>query len=150
MPMQIILKEDVPNLGRMGQLLSVKRGFGRNYLIPRGLAVEATARNVKHLEHARRVIEGRREKLLAEARSIAERLRDMSVTIAKNTSDEDRLYGSVTNREIADALAAEGLKVDRRKIEIDEPIRSLGVFTVKIRLNAELIGALKVWVVKAE
>ncbi|MDY0003280.1 MAG: 50S ribosomal protein L9 [Polyangia bacterium] len=150
MPIQVILKEDVPNLGTMGQLVSVKPGYGRNYLIPRGLAVEATSRNIKNLEHQRQIIERQREKMLAEARNLGERLKETSVTISKNTSDEDRLYGSVTNREIADALAAEGLKVDRRKIEMQEPIRSLGVFTVKVRLSSELTGELKVWVVKAE
>lgn len=150
MPMQLILKEDVPNLGTMGQLVMVKPGYGRNYLIPRGLAVEATSRNIKNLEHQRRVIDKRRATLLAEARDLEAKLKETSVTIAKNTSDEDRLYGSVTNREIADALAAEGINLDRRKIEIAEPIRSLGVFTVKVRLSSELTGELKVWVVKAE
>jgi large subunit ribosomal protein L9 len=150
MPMQVILKEDVPNLGQMGELVSVRPGYGRNYLIPKGMAVEATPRNIRRLEHERRNIERQRDKLLAEARSIADRLKDLSLTIAKNTTDEDRLYGSVTNREIADALASEGIVVDRRKIEIDEPIRHLGVFTVRIKLGPELTGEVKVWVVKAE
>jgi large subunit ribosomal protein L9 len=150
MAMQVILKEEIPNLGQMGELVTVKPGYGRNYLIPKGLAVEATPRNIKRLEHERRNIERRKEKLLAEARSIADRLRDMSITIAKKTTDEDRLYGSVTNREIADVLSSEGINIDRRKIIIDEPIRSLGVFKVKVKLNAELDGEVKVWVVKAE
>ncbi len=150
MPMQVILKEDINHLGQMGELVQVKRGYGRNYLIPKGLAVEATPRNIKRLEHEKRIIDQRKEKLLAEARSIAERLRDISITISKNTTDEDRLYGSVTNREIADALSAEGITLDRRKIIIDEPIRSLGVFRVKVKLGAELDGEVKVWVVKAE
>lgn len=150
MPMQVILREDVQQLGKMGELVAVKRGYGRNYLIPKGLAVEATPRNVRRLEHERRLIEQRREKLLAEARTLAEKLRDISITISKNTTDEDRLYGSVTNREIADALSAEGVNIDRRKILIDEPIRSLGVFRVKVKLNAEIDGEVKVWVIKAE
>ena len=150
MPMQVILKEDVANLGTMGELVQVKRGYGRNYLIPKGLAVEATPRNIKRLEHERRVIEQRREKLLAHARSLAEKLAGISITVAKNTTDEDRLYGSVTSREIADALSVEGITVDRRKIVIEEPIRSLGVFNVKVKLGHELSGEVKVWVVKAE
>lgn len=150
MPMQVILREDVQNLGQMGELVPVKRGYGRNYLIPKGLAVEATPRNVRRLEHERRLIEQRREKLLAEARTLAEKLRDISITISKNTTDEDRLYGSVTNREIADALSAEGVNIDRRKILIDDPIRSLGVFRVKVKLNSEIDGEVKVWVIKAE
>ncbi|MFH2010844.1 MAG: 50S ribosomal protein L9 [bacterium] len=150
MPMQVILKEDVSNLGQMGDLVSVKRGYGRNYLIPKGLAVEATSRNVKHLEHERRVIDQRREKMREHARSLAQKLAGISVTISKNTTDEDRLYGSVTNREIADALSEEGITIDRRKIEIGEPIRSLGVFTVKVKLSPELTGEVKVWVIKAE
>ncbi len=150
MPIQIILKEDVPNLGQMGELIAVKRGYGRNYLIPRGLAVEATPRNIKRLEHERRNIERAKEKMIAHARSLAEKLAGVSVTISKNTTDEDRLYGSVTNREIADALSEEGITIDRRKIEISEPIRSLGVFTVKVKLGQEMTGEVKVWVVKAE
>jgi large subunit ribosomal protein L9 len=150
MSMQVILKEEVPNLGQMGELVTVKPGYGRNYLIPKGLAVEATPRNIKRLEHERRNIERRKEKLMAEARSVADRLRDMSITIAKKTTDEDRLYGSVTNREIADALSEEGINVDRRKIIIEEPIRSLGVFKVKVKLNTDLYGEVKVWVVKSE
>ncbi len=150
MPMQVILKADVTNLGQMGDLVAVKRGYGRNYLIPRGLAVEATPRNIKRLEHEKRNIDQKREKMLEHARTLAEKLAGISVTISKNTTDEDRLYGSVTNREIADALSEEGITIDRRKIEISEPIRSLGVFTVKVKLGPEMTGEVKVWVVKAE
>jgi large subunit ribosomal protein L9 len=150
MPMQVILKEDVASLGQMGDLVVVKPGYGRNYLIPRGMAVEATPRNIKRLEHERRNIDQRREKLLATARTLAEKLAGISVTIAKNTTEEDRLYGSVTNREVADALSVEGVTIDRRKIEIAEPIRSLGVFTVKVKLGPEMTAEVKVWVVKAE
>ena len=150
MPMQVILNEDVTNLGQMGDLVSVKRGYGRNFLIPKGLAVEATPRNIKRMDHERRNIEHRKEKLELEARTLAQKLAGISITIAKNTSDEDRLYGSVTNREVADALSEEGITIDRRRIEIAEPIRSLGVFTVRVKLSADLTGEVKVWVVKAE
>lgn len=150
MPIQVILKEDVVNLGQMGELVAVKRGYGRNYLIPRGMAVEATPRNIKRLDHEKRNIDQKREKMLAHARTLAEKLAGISVTISKSTSDEDRLYGSVTNREVADALSEEGITIDRRKIEIAEPIRSLGVFTVKVKLGPEMTGEVKVWVVKAE
>lgn len=150
MNMQLILKEDVPNLGKMGDLVSVKRGYGRNYLIPKGLASEATPRNVRRLDHEKRVIDARRQKLLAEAKTVAEKLATISVIIQKSTTEEDKLYGSVTNREIAEALVKEGLEIDRRKIDVTEPIRSLGVFTVKVKLAPEFTQDLKVWVVKAE
>ena len=150
MNMQLILKEDVPTLGKMGDLVSVKRGYGRNYLVPKGLASEATPRNVRRLDHEKRVIEARRVKLLAEAKTIADKLAAVSVIIQKSTTEEDKLYGSVTNREIAEALVKEGIEIDRRKIDVVEPIRSLGVFTVKVKLATELTCDLKVWVVKAE
>jgi large subunit ribosomal protein L9 len=150
MNMQLILREDVPNLGKMGDLVHVKRGYGRNFLIPKGLATEATPRNVRRLDHEKRVIESRKQKLLSEAKTIAQKLAAVSVIIQKTTTEEDKLYGSVTNREIAEALEKEGLTIDRRKIEVPEPIRSLGVFTVKVKLAAEVTCDLKVWVVKAE
>jgi large subunit ribosomal protein L9 len=145
--MQVILREDVANVGRTGDMVNVKDGFGRNYLIPRGLAVTATPRNMRRLTHDRKVIEQQDSKRCKDAQSLKERLEALSLTIAKNTGEDDKLFGSVTNREIADALKEEGLEIDRKLIQLEQPIKALGVFTVELRLAREVTANLKVWVV---
>jgi large subunit ribosomal protein L9 len=145
--MQVILKEDVHNLGKSGELVNVKPGFGRNYLLPQGKAVVATKKNVAQLEHEKKLIAARNAKLLKDAQSIADRLAAVEVTIQRQAGEEDKLFGSVSSRDVEEALADKGIKVDRRKIVLDEPIRSLGVYTLDIRLTAEVVGKIKVWVV---
>ena len=147
MPLQVILNEDVPNLGTVGDIVTVADGYGRNYLIPRNLAVPATSRNVKELEHTKRVIAVRRAKMMRSAQELAKRLADVSVTIAKTVGEDDKLFGSVTNRDIADALEREGFQLDRRSILIDAPIKNLGVYSVDIKVHAEVRAQVKVWVV---
>ena len=147
MPLQVILNEDVPNLGTVGDIVTVADGYGRNYLIPRNLAVPATSRNVKELEHTKRVIAVRRAKMMRSAQELAKRLADVSVTIAKTVGEDDKLFGSVTNRDIADALEREGFQLDRRSILIDSPIKNLGVYSVDIKVHAEVRAQVKVWVV---
>ena len=148
--MQVILREDVAKLGQTGDLVTVRDGYGRNYLIPRGLAVLATPRNVKRLEHDKRVIAQREAKLLRKAESVKSKLEGMSVNIPKQVGEEDKLFGSVTARDIAEALAAQGVEIDRRTIQLDEPIKTLGVHEVVVRLARSLTATLKVWVVAAE
>lgn len=148
--MQVILREDVPNLGRTGEMVTVRDGYGRNFLIPRGLAVVATSRNMNRLEHDRRVIEQRERKLAASADSIKQQIEKASVTIAKQVGADEKLFGSVTTREIVEALKGQSLDVDRKSIQLDEPIRSLGVHEVQIRLRRGASATLKVWVVAAE
>ncbi len=145
--MQVILREDVANVGRTGQLVNVKDGFGRNYLIPRGLAVTATPRNMRRLTHDQKVIEQQDAKRSKDAQALKERLEALSLTIAKNTGEDEKLFGSVTNREIADALKDEGFEIDRKLIQLEQPIKALGVFTVEVRLAREVTANLKVWVV---
>ena len=147
MPLQVILNENVPNLGTVGDIVTVADGYGRNYLIPRNLAVPATSRNVKELEHTKRVIAARRAKMMQSAKELAKRLSDVSVTIAKSVGEDDKLFGSVTNRDIADALDREGFQIDRRSILVDSPIKNLGVYTVEIKVHAEVRAQIKVWVV---
>ena len=147
MPLQVILNENVPNLGSVGDIVTVADGYGRNYLIPRNLAVPATSRNVKELEHTKRVIAARRAKMMQSAQALAKRLGDVSVTIAKPVGEDDKLFGSVTNRDIADALEREGFQLDRRSILVDSPIKNLGVYTVEIKVHAEVRAQIKVWVV---
>lgn len=145
--MQVILREDVPNLGRSGEVVTVREGYGRNYLIPRGLATLATPRNVKRMEHEQRVIAARDTKLQQDAETLKQRLEALSITIAKHTGEEDKLFGSVTSRELAEALRGEGHEIDRRAIQLEQPIKSLGVYSVPIKLGRSVRADLKVWVV---
>jgi large subunit ribosomal protein L9 len=144
--MQIILTEDVPNLGNMGDLVTVKPGYGRNYLIPRGLAVQATPGNKAQLAHTLRRIEERRIKLRAAAEDLGKQLTGLSITIARQSGDDDRLFGSVTNRDIEAALAALGHEIDRRRIMLKEPIRALGIYKVPVKLHSDVTSDVNVWV----
>jgi len=145
--MQVILREDVDNLGRAGDLVNVAPGFARNFLIPKGLAVLATSRNKRQLEHDKRVIEQHTAKMVRNAEDVKAKLEQLSLTIAKQAGEEGKLFGSVTTREIADALKDEGLEVDKKKIRLDEAIKSLGVYTVEVRLTSDILAQLKLWVV---
>jgi large subunit ribosomal protein L9 len=148
--MQVVLREDVPNLGRSGEVVNVKPGYGRNFLIPRGLAVLATPKNVSRLEHEKRVIESRTQKLLKDAQAVKDRLEQLSVNIARSVGAGDKLYGSVSGRDIAESIQAAGVPIDHRKIHLEEPLRALGMYTVDIRLAREVVAKVKVWVVAKE
>ncbi|HET8564213.1 MAG TPA: 50S ribosomal protein L9 [Candidatus Binatia bacterium] len=145
--MEVILKEDIPNLGKIGEVVRVRDGFARNYLLPRGLVVVANKKNLKSFEHQKRVVADQKQKVLRQAQSLSDQLASVSLVIPVRTGDEDRLFGSVTNIQIEKALQAKGFKIDRRKIHLDEPIRSLGEFEVPIRLTADLTVPLKVSVI---
>ncbi|MSP62296.1 MAG: 50S ribosomal protein L9 [Myxococcales bacterium] len=145
--MQLILKEDVHNLGKSGELVTVKDGYGRNYLLPQGKAVAATRKNVAQLDHERKLIAARNLKLAKDAQSIADRLAATEITLHRQAGEGDKLFGSVTARDIEEALTEKGLKLDRRKIALPDPIRSLGVYTLDIKLTSEVTGKIKVWVV---
>ncbi len=146
--MDVILREDVPDLGRTGDVINVSRGYARNFLIPQDVAVEATRRNLKQLEHQKREISKRAEKQRIEAASLAERLVDLSITVAKPTGAHDKLYGSVTSRDVAQGLLDEGITgISHKQVVLGEPIRQLGIFSVRFRLDADHTVDLKVWVV---
>jgi len=147
MAMKVILREDVPNVGRSGELVNVKPGFGRNYLLPRKLAVLANEANVKQLEHDRAVISARQAKLRGNAEEQAKRINAVSVTIGRKVGEQDKLFGSVTALDIAEALAAKGQKVDRRHIHLPEPIKTVGSHEVEIRLHRDVAAKIKVEVV---
>ncbi|MEZ4321100.1 MAG: 50S ribosomal protein L9 [Myxococcota bacterium] len=147
--MRVILKAEVPNLGDAGDIVKVAPGFGRNYLMPRGLAIPASEGSVRELEHQKRVAEAIRRKQLAGAQDIGKRLENSAVSIRREAGEDDKLFGSVTNRDIADALAAEGVEVDRRSIQLAEPIRNIGLFTVPIRLHREVTASVRVYVIRA-
>lgn len=146
--MNVILTEDVESLGSAGDLVKVKDGFARNYLIPGGKAMVATTQNVKLLEHQKQLVQARLNKLKREAELLARKIEEVSCTVAKQAGEEDKIFGAVTAADIQGSLAHEGIEIDRRKIQLDEPLKSLGIFTVPVKLHQEVTAQLKVWVVK--
>lgn len=146
--MRLILRESVEHLGSAGEVVTVRDGYGRNFLLPRGLALPATAKDEARLEAERRVIAARAAKLLKELQAQAERLNQISVNISRAVGEGDRLYGSVTKSDIAAAINEKGVPVDSRKIVLEEPIKALGLNEVKIKLSKDVSATIKVWVVK--
>lgn len=144
--MKVILREDVYNLGKSGELVSVKEGYARNYLLPRNLAMLASTANVRQLEHEKQVIELRQQKLKGAAQEQAKKLEGVKITIKRKVGEQDKLFGSVTALDIAESLATAGHKVDRRLIHLPEPIKSVGAFTVELRLHREVTANLSVTV----
>ncbi|HZA50294.1 MAG TPA: 50S ribosomal protein L9 [Myxococcaceae bacterium] len=142
--MKVILREDVTNLGRSGEVVTVKDGYGRNYLLPRKLAVLANERNIRQLDHEKSVISARQEKLKTGAQQTAKGLEAVQLKILRKVGEQDKLYGSVTVLDIAEALAAKGHKIDRRTIHLPEPIRSVGTFDVEVRLHRDVPAKIKV------
>jgi large subunit ribosomal protein L9 len=146
--MKVILREDVPHLGQPGAIVNVKPGYARNYLIPQGLAELATSRNIKMMEHQLKLIKRQIDAAQAEAEQVKARLAEVSVTITKPSGENEKLFGSVTSRDIESALAEEGITIDRRRSIIAEAIKALGVYTVQLKLYGGDLADLKVWVVK--
>lgn len=146
--MEVILMEDVPSLGKTGDLVKVSDGYARNYLLPRKKAVTATANNLSALEHNRRLLQHKLSKEEKEAQKLAKRIEEISCTIAKPVGEGGKLFGAVTSTDIEGALREQGIVVDRKKVELEEPIKNLGVYTVPIRLHSEMVVPLKLWVVK--
>jgi large subunit ribosomal protein L9 len=149
---KVILKQDMEKLGTAGQVVTVKPGFARNYLLPRGLAFEATAANVRVLEDEKRRAEHRAKRDYLEARRRAAQLEGVSLTFHARAGEESKLFGSITSADIADRLKEQGLdfELERRQIDLSEPIKALGVYTVPVRLHAEVRPEIKVWVIKAD
>jgi large subunit ribosomal protein L9 len=147
--MQVILKANVEKLGSEGDVVAVADGYARNYLIPRNLAIKATDKNRRTLDHEKRVEADRAVKEKKDAEKLAGELANLSCTIRMQAGENDRLFGSVTALDIAAALEEQGLEIDRRKIILDEPLKELGVFTVPARVHPDVTADIKVWVVKA-
>lgn len=145
--MKLILREDVENLGRGGDVVDVKPGYGRNFLLPRGLAVTANPKNLRDIEHQKSVATAKAAKLRASADAVAKRLSETPVTLKRKVGEQDKLFGSVTALDIAEALAARGLEIDRRSIDLSEPIKTVGDFEVGVKLHHEVVGKAKVKVV---
>jgi large subunit ribosomal protein L9 len=146
--MKLILRQNVNKLGDAGEIVDVKPGYGRNYLIPQGKAVMATEGALKQRRRMQEKAERRAERTVQDAREMAERLENISVTISVQAGEEDRIHGSVTTRDIADALAERDIDIDRKNITIDQEIHTLGEYTATVDLIAELKPQIKVWVVK--
>lgn len=144
--MKVILKEDIETLGKAGDLVNVKPGYARNYLVPRAKAVEASAENIRLVEHERAVGRERMQKIRREAEDVARRIAEMPLVIRQAAGEEDKLFGAVTTQDIARLLSEGGIEVDRRKIMLEEPIKRLGQFEVPVKLPADVIGKLVVTV----
>lgn len=146
--MKVILRADVDNLGRLGDIVAVRPGYGRNYLLPQGLASMATPGNLKVFEQERRKLQAINDSIKAEASGLAGQIEAAKVVIEVRVGDGDKLYGSVTSSQIAAILAEQGVTVDRRKIQLDEGIRTLGEYIVDVKLHPEVVAKLTVNVVK--
>jgi large subunit ribosomal protein L9 len=146
--MEVILREDITNLGTRGQVVKVAPGYARNFLIPKKLAVTATESNKKIVEQERQSHLRKEAKLQVEAQDLAKLMTGVSVTISQKAGENDQLFGSVTSKDVADALAAKGFTIDRRKIQLDEPIKSLGEFKVPVKLHKDVTAEVTVVVAK--
>ena len=147
--MKVILNENVDNLGMIGDIDKVAPGYARNYLLPKGLAIEATTKNAKAMEHAKRQLEYKRNKALEQSRQLAAKIEALTITIAHQAGEEGKLFGAVTNIELAEKLKEKGFEIDRKKIALAEPIKQVGETTVSVKLSPEVTAALKVVVEKA-
>ena len=142
--MKLILREDVYNLGKGGELVEVKPGYGRNFLIPRGLAVLANPKNIREVEHQKSVAAAKAAKLKASAEAVARRLSETPLSFKRKVGEQDELYGSVTAMDLAEALAGRGVQIDRRAIDLSEPLKTLGDFEVGVKLHSDVVGKVKV------
>jgi len=145
--MEVILKEDIATLGKIGEVVRVRDGYARNYLLPRGLVLEANKRNLKTFEHQKKIVADQKQKIKRHAQAVGDQLAGVSLVIPMKVGEEGKLFGSVTTLQIEKALKAKGLNVDRRKIHLESPIKLAGNHEVAIRLSADLTVPLKISVV---
>lgn len=145
--MKVILRADIDNLGRLGEVVAVKPGYGRNYLLPKGLAMVATDANMRVFEAERKKLQQKMDQIRFQAQELADKVNETELTIPVRVGEGDKLYGSVTTSTIGDALAATGLEIDRKKLVLEEPIRALGEYTIPVRLHPDVKAELKVSVV---
>ncbi len=148
--MQLILTQHVPHLGEAGELVTVKAGYARNYLLPQGMAISATTRNIKRLEHDKGVIAARVAKETAAAEGKAARLNGMILQFERRVGEDDKMFGSVTARNISEQLAIANVNIDHRRILLDEPVKALGKYEVDVKLEAGVVARLKFWVVSKD
>lgn len=146
--MKVILRKDFSQLGKIGDIVDVKDGYALNYLIPRQIAYHATQGNIKVLEEEKKQLAKVNAQQLESAKELATQFENLSVTIPVKVGEEDKLFGTVTAQDIADALSAKGYEIDKRRIEIAEPIKALGIYEVTVKLHSEVETTLKTWVVR--
>jgi large subunit ribosomal protein L9 len=146
--MKVVLKDDIKNIGKLGQIVDVADGYARNYLVPRGLAIEANTKNVKALEHEKRIIEDKAKKVKNSAQELSNKISAMNFTIKAKAGDEGKLFGSVTTMDIAELLQKEGIEIDKKKISLDEPIKRLGSYSVNVKLHPEISTQFNIQVVQ--
>jgi large subunit ribosomal protein L9 len=146
--MKVILKEDIKNVGKMGQIVDVAGGYARNYLVPKGLAVEAVTKNIRSLEHEKKIIKEKAKKLKDSAQDFASRISSMTLTIKAKAGEEEKLFGSVTTTDIVEVLKKEGIEIDKKKISLEEPIKRLGSYTVTVKLHPDVSTQLTVHVIQ--
>jgi len=147
--MKVILTKDIEGLGKAGEVVRVKDGHGRNFLIPKGVARVATSSNLKVVEEEKKKLLRLKEKEKEKGRELAEQISKVSCTISVQAGQDDKLFGTVTTEAIAEVCESEGIKIDKRDIRLDEPIKKLGVYQVAVKVHPEVTATLKVWVVKA-
>lgn len=148
--MKVILREEIPSLGKVDDIVEVRKGYARNFLIPKKKALEATERNIKALEMEKSLARLKLEREKAKAQKVADKLRGITCIIEQKVGEDDKLYGSVTSMDVAEKLESHGINIDRRKIHFAQPIKQLGDFTITIKLHPEVIADVTVKVVKAE
>lgn len=146
--MEVILRQAVENLGKPGDLVAVKAGYARNYLIPRGFALPATEGNKKRIEQQKARLEAAENERRSAAQQVAERLEQVSLTFSARVGEEEKLFGSVTAADIAQQLQGQGFDIEKRQVDLHDPIKSLGVYRVPIKLHAEVKPEVRVWVIK--
>lgn len=146
--MKVILRQDFETLGKIGEVVDVKDGYARNYLFPRGIAYAALKGNIRALEEEKKAVEKLSKQELKAAEELASVLEPISVTIPVQVGEEDKIFGTVTTQMIADALKEKGHEIDKRKIEIEEPIKALGIYGVSLKLHPSVSAKIKVWVVR--
>ena len=145
---QVILQDDVVNVGKSGELVKVRPGYARNYLLPRALAVPATTAQINRVNHDKVVAMAKSEKLKKEARALAEKIGALTITMARSVGEDDKLFGSVTAKEIENAVKAKGIEIDRKKMHLPEALKTLGTFEIPVRLMTDVTATLKVEVTK--
>ena len=146
--MKVVLRQDFENLGEAGKIVNVKNGYARNFLLPRGIAFEANARNLKIFEQEKKRLLTLKEKEQKAAAALKIKMDGVSITATLPVGEDDRVFGAVTNQDIADLLAAKGFDIDKRKVILDEPVRALGIYEVPVKLHPEVESKIKLWVVK--
>jgi large subunit ribosomal protein L9 len=148
--MKVILTENIAALGEIGQIVNVAPGYARNFLLPKGVALEATGKHVRELEHKKRVLAQKREKVRQEMLSLAEKLNRVRIVMRRKVSEEDKLYGSVSASDVAAALAEQGYDIQRKDLLLEQPVKQIGEFTIPVRVDAQISANIKLVVEKEE